>query len=187
MQNIIELIKSANPARALSNTKRRLLKITEEKGEVAEAVLNVTSPYNGKNKTWDDVREELVDCFIVAADIALTLDIDMNFDFHIRHIDKYDESAFIDKMMVTGHLLSSLGNTIDIMIKPPIADYDYSDGKCISKSMTRLFYELATLVFPDKDDLSEQDILDAFTLEVTRKISKWTAKRERNVVDDGTV
>jgi NTP pyrophosphatase (non-canonical NTP hydrolase) len=179
MQNIIELIREANPSRSFSDTKRRLLKIGEEKGEVCEAILNVTSSHNKKNKTWDDVREELADCFIVAVDIALTFDANMNFDLYIRHIDRYDESKFIDKMLITGHLLSSLGYNIDCNVSPPDEkiDGDIQDGNCISKTLAKLFFELAVLIFPDKENSTEEQLIEAFSNEVVRKISKWTSKK----------
>lgn len=53
---------------------RRSLKLSEETGEVAEAVLGVTGKDedNYKNKTYDDVREELIDAVIVSLDILLS-------------------------------------------------------------------------------------------------------------------
>jgi NTP pyrophosphatase (non-canonical NTP hydrolase) len=51
----------------------QLLKITEEAGEVAEAVIGATgtNPRKGFSHTWDDVRNELCDV-IVTAMVALT-------------------------------------------------------------------------------------------------------------------
>lgn len=71
-QDIFRLIQQANPERKIDNVVRRLLKAGEEYGEVCEALLNVTSPNNGKKKTWADVREELMDMLIVVCDVALT-------------------------------------------------------------------------------------------------------------------
>ncbi len=70
--DIINAIYEANPNRTHTNLVRRILKLSEEMGETAEAYLNVTSASNGKKKTWDDVREELADCVIVALDCAMT-------------------------------------------------------------------------------------------------------------------
>ena len=70
--NIIESIIAANRTREHSNLIRRIAKSMEELGEVCEAYLNVTSAGNGKGKTWNDVREELVDNFIVATDLLYT-------------------------------------------------------------------------------------------------------------------
>lgn len=50
---------------------RRALKLSEECGEVAEAVFDITSKTQTKGKTWGDVREELTDVIIVATDMLL--------------------------------------------------------------------------------------------------------------------
>ncbi|MEZ0090608.1 MazG-like family protein [Streptacidiphilus sp. EB129] len=51
----------------------QILKITEEAGEVAEAVIGATgqNPRKGYSHTWDDVQNELCDV-IVTAMVALT-------------------------------------------------------------------------------------------------------------------
>lgn len=75
MQNpILKAIYEANPNRKNDerNVLRRIVKLGEEKGEVAEAYLGVTSDANLKGKTWDNVIEELADVIIVAADIVFT-------------------------------------------------------------------------------------------------------------------
>jgi len=64
----LESIRIANLNRIFDTLPRRLLKLSEEKGEVSEAFLSVSSASNYKDKTWDDVREELVDVMIVAID-----------------------------------------------------------------------------------------------------------------------
>jgi NTP pyrophosphatase (non-canonical NTP hydrolase) len=50
----------------------QILKITEEAGEVAEAVIGATgqNPRKGHSHTWDDVQKELCDV-IVTAMVAL--------------------------------------------------------------------------------------------------------------------
>ncbi len=70
--DVIEAIEQANPTREVENLGRRLIKIVEEVGEASEAYLNVTSPANGKQMTWADVREEFADAVIVAVDCAIT-------------------------------------------------------------------------------------------------------------------
>lgn len=72
MKDILEKIRVANLKRKTSNLTRRMLKLSEENGEAAQALLSVTSKTNSKNKTWDDVREELTDVAIVAIDMLLT-------------------------------------------------------------------------------------------------------------------
>ncbi|MCL6732676.1 MazG-like family protein [Streptomyces neyagawaensis] len=53
----------------------RLLKLQEEVGEVAEAVIGVTgsNPRKGTTHTWDDVRAELCDVIITAMVALRTL------------------------------------------------------------------------------------------------------------------
>lgn len=53
------------------NVVRRLIKMQEELGELAEAWLCVTGGPNYKKKTLSDVREEMVDCYVVATDALL--------------------------------------------------------------------------------------------------------------------
>lgn len=66
---------------------RRALKLSEESGEVAQAVFSITSDRNPKNKTYADVREELVDTVIVALELLLSefpdeeLDGDESYDY----------------------------------------------------------------------------------------------------------
>ena len=62
----------ANRERTLRTLGRRFGKIGEENGEIWEAYLNVTSLNNGKDKTWENVREEMVDLAIVAIDVLAT-------------------------------------------------------------------------------------------------------------------
>jgi NTP pyrophosphatase (non-canonical NTP hydrolase) len=56
-----------------TGTLLQILKITEEAGEVAEAVIGASgqNPRKGFSHTWDDVQNELCDV-IVTAMIALT-------------------------------------------------------------------------------------------------------------------
>lgn len=72
MDLLIEKVLNANPGREVGNIDRRCLKLCEETGEAAQAVLAVTSENNHKNMTWADVREELSDTVIVALDMLLT-------------------------------------------------------------------------------------------------------------------
>lgn len=67
--DIIDKVWEANRKRTMDIFARRLLKLGEEYGEANQAYLSVSSENNSKNKTWDDVREELVDCIIVAVDL----------------------------------------------------------------------------------------------------------------------
>ena len=58
--------------RSPATVERRLLKATEELGELAEAVLSATSASNAKGKTWMDVVDEACDVAIMGIDIAMT-------------------------------------------------------------------------------------------------------------------
>lgn len=69
---VIQKILEANRTRSIKNVERRMLKLVEEVGETAEALLGATSANNYKGKSFDDVREELVDCLILVLDILLT-------------------------------------------------------------------------------------------------------------------
>lgn len=70
--DVFEKIAKSNEARNITEIPRRALKLAEETGEVAQAVVAVTSKKNSKRKTWADVREECADVIIIAIDIALT-------------------------------------------------------------------------------------------------------------------
>lgn len=72
LQQIFEVVNKRNPAYSERYTNRRVTKLSEETGECSQAFLSITSEENGKNKTWEDVREEAVDAAIVGLDIALT-------------------------------------------------------------------------------------------------------------------
>jgi NTP pyrophosphatase (non-canonical NTP hydrolase) len=58
--------------RSPATVERRLLKATEELGELAEAVLSATSASNAKGKNWMDVVDEACDLAIMGIDIAMT-------------------------------------------------------------------------------------------------------------------
>lgn len=58
--------------RRADNVERRVLKTTEEVGELAEAILSVTSKSNAKGKKWMDIVDEACDVAIMGIDIAMT-------------------------------------------------------------------------------------------------------------------
>lgn len=71
---------------------RRLLKLSEEKGELSQAFLDYTSNSPSRGKTMDDLVEEAVDTAIVALDIALVLaygEHDVVNDMVIKKINKW--------------------------------------------------------------------------------------------------
>jgi len=71
-KDLVALIQGAPGPRLIRNLSRRLIKLMEEVGELAQAYLMVSSRCNPKRKTWAQVREEALDAMIIAADIAMT-------------------------------------------------------------------------------------------------------------------
>ncbi|MFD5632322.1 MazG-like family protein [Streptomyces sp. NPDC127072] len=68
----------------------RMLKLSEEVGEVAQAVIGVTgqNPRKGTSHTWDDVRSELCDVVVTAlvALRTLTPDARETFTAHLADV-----------------------------------------------------------------------------------------------------
>ena len=62
-----------DPERNFNNVGRRIIKLSEELGELSEAYLSYTNPNSYKNKQYEDIIEEAVDCAIVSLDILVTL------------------------------------------------------------------------------------------------------------------
>lgn len=69
----------------------RMLKLSEEVGEVAQAVIGATgqNPRKGTSHTWDDVRGELCDVIVTAmvALRTLTPDAAAVLAAHLRRVD----------------------------------------------------------------------------------------------------
>ena len=79
-----------------SRLMRRVVKLSEEVGEVAEAALGVTADEgeNYKEKTYDDLREEVVDTVIVGLDLILSIfpdEEEMDYDEIIENRSKLFE------------------------------------------------------------------------------------------------
>ncbi|MEU6139088.1 MazG-like family protein [Streptomyces sp. NPDC047081] len=72
----------------------RMLKLSEEVGEVAEAVIGATgqNPRKGVSHTWDDVQSELCDVVITAL-IALRTLTPETRDVFTRHLRKVTERS----------------------------------------------------------------------------------------------
>jgi NTP pyrophosphatase (non-canonical NTP hydrolase) len=68
----------------------RLLKLSEEVGEVAQAVIGVTgqNPRKGITHTWDDVHAELCDVIVTAMVVlaSLTPDAQAVFSRHLSRV-----------------------------------------------------------------------------------------------------
>lgn len=69
---LLKLIDDANKEKHYSQLERRTLKLCEEAGESAQAILSLYSHHNIKNKTIDCYLEEVTDTVIVGIDILLT-------------------------------------------------------------------------------------------------------------------
>ncbi|MDW4909397.1 MazG-like family protein [Streptomyces sp. ADMS] len=74
----------AHPAR--ESLLLRMLKLTEEVGEVAQAVIGATgqNPRKGTSHTWDDVQSELCDVVVTAMVALRTLTPDAREVFTAR-------------------------------------------------------------------------------------------------------
>ena len=72
VESIILSVERADPSRSLDDLPRRFVKFDEEKGEVANDWLALSSAGNGKRRTPADLLEEIVDALVVATDLALT-------------------------------------------------------------------------------------------------------------------
>lgn len=72
----------------------RVLKLSEEVGEVAQAVIGATgqNPRKGVTHTWDDVRSELCDVVITALVALRTLTPEAREVF-ARHLDRVRERS----------------------------------------------------------------------------------------------
>ncbi|WP_405873431.1 MazG-like family protein [Streptomyces sp. NBC_00005] len=72
----------------------RMLKLSEEVGEVAEAVIGATgqNPRKGTTHTWDDVESELCDVVITALVALRTLTPDTREVF-TRHLTRVRERS----------------------------------------------------------------------------------------------
>ncbi|MET9388964.1 MazG-like family protein [Streptomyces sp. NPDC006624] len=72
----------------------RVLKLSEEVGEVAEAVIGATgtNPRKGVTHTWDDVRAELCDVVVTALVALRTLTPEAREVF-TRHLERVRERS----------------------------------------------------------------------------------------------
>ncbi|GAA2559881.1 MULTISPECIES: MazG-like family protein [Streptomyces] len=82
------------PAEGREGLLLRLLKLNEEVGEVAEAVIGVTgqNPRKGVTHSWDDVQAELCDVVITALVALRTLTPEAREVF-TRHLERVTERS----------------------------------------------------------------------------------------------
>ena len=157
----VSKIDVVNPYKTMAGIERKLLKINEEMGEVMEAYLNVTSKHNQKNKTWDEVLEELIDVSIIVVDVGLS----------ISSAKIFSEHAWVMNVGITSsnpyhNLIKSHAKILDA--------YDNMDGSEHSNIMlmwacTKMYKELLILI---NDVAIEQNKVMSI---LDQKLAKWTA------------
>ncbi|UQI46406.1 MazG-like family protein [Streptomyces sp. HU2014] len=85
-----EWLDESNPAPDRTHRTMRVLKLTEEIGEVAQAVIGATryNPRKGASHTWHDVEQELCDVILTAmvALRTLTPDAGKVFAERLEHV-----------------------------------------------------------------------------------------------------
>jgi NTP pyrophosphatase (non-canonical NTP hydrolase) len=177
LEQISHLIKMANPYRDYANLSRRSIKLIEELGEVAEAWLSVTSPSNGKMKTWDDVREEIADCLIVALDIAWTAlpgEEDPEPTIVYDAAIEFTYSTVFSISYRVGLFGQSLG------VSASLARREIS-------LVTKFVASMALQALPDQAEATSEEIEVQLLTEVERKLAKWAAKRAAMAVETDDV
>ena len=182
IDKLIEMVREVNPGRKHSNLNRKLIKVAEEIGEIAEAYLNVTSSFNGKNKTWADVREEIVDVLILAIDISLTpwptQDTPHNLRTAVFDLGLSNYNDFEDAFMWL-----SASSTSAYMERRADSPNQFRNSM---RSVFREAVNLAYTPFPDQPDITLEELEAALEKEMRRKLDKWVAKMARmeNPTDD---
>src|ERR1035437_1704852 len=174
IQYIVDAVEQANPQRNSANLNRRLHKMLEELGELAEAYLNATSKNNLKGKTWADVKEEAVDALIVAIDIVLT-DI---FDG-----DEYGIGKPKKMILWIAENVSHDYPNYDFIIQDILNDLALYWGKYDTEVRAahhrgvRMVSGMFTLVQNVYDTVDEGD--NEIIAEVDRKLAKWATSRNK--------
>jgi hypothetical protein len=173
LDEISILVRDANPGRQFANIQRRTIKLNEELGEVAQAWLNVTSPSNGKGKTWDDVREEIADCLIVALDIGWTTL--RGETEQTPPVVTARESLFNDLMIseMSLHLgLFGLRSSI------AMSDMYMCQARHDITGVINVAATMALAVLPDQVGATPRGEVEArLLIEVKRKLAKWADNR----------
>lgn len=155
ISDIIAQVASANPQRCKTSLDRRIIKLIEELGEIAEAFLSVTRVCP-KKKTWADVREEAADVLIVAIDIALTLQPN-DLAGYVRDNGHRINFGFHQLVWRISRLCADFGECYQS--DPVQADEYAAEMVCYAFALNRLLDESY-----------------AVRSEVARKIKKWKRK-----------
>jgi NTP pyrophosphatase (non-canonical NTP hydrolase) len=178
MFNVIaQLVQAANAGRDPANLERRCDKLVEELGEVSEAYLNVTSDSNRKAKTWDDVREELVDCLIVALDIYWTV-LPGETEVYAPQPKTEPKVSFIHSGLKAAYHLALYLHSLDL---------GHSMARFEAKRLVNVVANRAWTRLPDQLELSQEEFEIRLHAEVERKLEKWATKRAAMVVDTDDV
>lgn len=167
------LVRAANRGRFHSNLHRRTTKLIEELGELSQAWLNVTSSSNSKQKTWNDVREEIADCLIVALDIAWT-PLPNESDVIVVIPALAESPEFIHSMIFDICLHIAMFGQI---VESAYADR-LPDARVHINRVVGLTAAMALSVLPDQSNLTTNEIETQLLIEVERKLAKWQASRE---------
>src|SRR5687768_112772 len=90
IDDLHDWLDASRPADGREGLLLRIIKLSEEVGEVAEAVIGATgqNPRKGTTHTWDDVRSELCDVAITALMVLRTLTPDARevFTGHLERV-----------------------------------------------------------------------------------------------------
>ena len=90
IERLVRWLDRASPVPPETARLLRVLKITEEAGEVAEAVHGVTgtNPRKGRSHTWEDVQAELCDVIITSMVTlrSLTPEAEKVFAAHLERV-----------------------------------------------------------------------------------------------------
>jgi hypothetical protein len=142
----------------------------EEIGELSQAYLNVSSVSNGKQKTWDDVREEVADCLIVALDIAWT---------RMHDEDEIQPFRFVDTAHDRGLFDFRTAFTISYHLTLFIQGIDlYSRGSRHEIGLVvNQIADLALSPLPDQVEMPTEELETQLLAEVNRKLAKWATNR----------
>lgn len=106
--------------RTYDTLERRLGKTMEELGELAEAILSVTSSSNAKGKNHMDILEEAVDVAIMGIDIALTKPDDMSLDMSDDEWRQIVKDMFETKLAKWGNQIEAGRSLIQTTNHSPV-------------------------------------------------------------------
>lgn len=201
---MIRDIERANVERNFTTVPRRLMKIGEELGEVAEAFLGVTSLSNPKGKTLHDLREEVADVMIVAIDTALTPVPFKTFADAPADIDRVEARLLGTAFEAGGKVrtpaefmedyfrfLGALSYVSLLVLAVPSEPEPGSDADFHLYQVQTGLYDIAEqaslLAMRAAKAVDGDEFMTALAAEVERKLAKWTANNQRASTQDQAV